>query len=114
MALRHLAVTAVYQPLSCYVLPADFSTGNSRPLLSTGLCMLVVGTSLLRKAADLSRPISGPFSGSLAGNIDSFIMRLRACSIRHMLSVVGLSASKNRYHLSSLTEQCMLLRGNLA
>lgn len=34
--------------------------------------------SFLRRAADLSRPIKGPFSGSRAGNIDSFIRRLCA------------------------------------
>lgn len=44
--------------------------------------MLVMGMSFLRSAADLSRPIKGPFSGSRVGNIDSFIMRLRACIIK--------------------------------
>ena len=45
--------------------------------------------SFLRNAEDLSRPIKGPFSGSRAGSIDSFMRRLRAYRIiEHLCKLV--------------------------
>ena len=57
-----------------------------------------LGDSVRLNATDLSRPINGPFSGSLLGSKDSFISRRLACKIH--------SVFKREHRVAVLDRDC--------